>query len=191
MRKKGIMADRENVESTAVGEEVPDRHRAREQAPPSLFAWIGTLVTVLLLVTGLFLERGENPILRVAGVALLALAAVFIFAPFFLLSKYGAGKKGKSYMQTGTVVERGLYRIVRHPQYLGYMLLACGFALLWQRWPAALLALVSVASFYVQANLEERACLARFGEPYGQYMWRIPRFNVVLGIVRLLRRRGK
>jgi protein-S-isoprenylcysteine O-methyltransferase Ste14 len=57
-----------------------------------------------------------------------------------------------------------------------------------QHWSAVLLALVGVASFYVQAIHEERICLAQFGESYGQYMRRVPRFNVLLGIVRLLQR---
>ena len=94
-------------------------------------------------------------------------------------------------MQTDAVVDQGLYAITRHPQYLGYIFLACGFALLSQHWAAFLLAAAGSTFFYLQAVREERSCFARFGEPYEQYLWRVPRFNIVLGIVRLLQRGGE
>jgi protein-S-isoprenylcysteine O-methyltransferase Ste14 len=90
-------------------------------------------------------------------------------------------------MQANAVVDRGLYAIVRHPQYLGYMFLACGFALLSQHWMTAVLAVVGITMFYGQAVREERTCLAAFGEPYARYRRQVPRFNAILGIIRLER----
>ena len=156
--------------------------------PPRLFAWLASLATVGTILVPQFLARGDNPYLRGAGVFLLALAAVFIFTPFFLLRKHGRIEDGETYMQTRIVVDQGLYAITRHPQYLGYMLLAWGFTALSQHWLAALLAAVGCAFFYLQAVREERYCLAQLGEPYQQYLLRVPRFNLVLGIVRLLQR---
>ena len=122
---------------------------------------------------------------------MLLLAGVFIFVPFYLLAKHGETKDGQTYMQARIVVDRGLYAITRHPQYLGYMFLACGFALLSQHWVTVLLAVVGVTFFYLQAVREERYCLAQLGEPYEQYLRRIPRFNIVLGMIRLARGGGK
>jgi protein-S-isoprenylcysteine O-methyltransferase Ste14 len=90
-------------------------------------------------------------------------------------------------MQTDVVVDRGLYAVVRHPQYLGYILLGCGFALLSQHRVSVLLAVIAAVLFYAQAVAEERACLAEFGEPYARYCRRVPRFSVILGLFRLLR----
>ena len=120
--------------------------------------------------------------------SLLLVASLFIFWPFYLLAKHGG--KGKSYIQTRIVVDRGLYAITRHPQYLGYIFLACGFALLSQHWVAILLAVIGATFLYLQAVREERYCLVQLGEPYEQYLRRVPRFNVVLGIVRLLQMLG-
>ena len=89
--------------------------------------------------------------LRITGVVMLLTASVFIFTPFYLLSKYGKTQVGKTYTQAGKVVQQGLYALLRHPQYLGYMLLACGFTLLSQHWFTVLLATLSVIFFYVQA----------------------------------------
>lgn len=167
-----------------------DRDGGGEQEPPRLFAWVASLATILLLITVLLLGRGENDPLRIAGVVLLALSVPFMFVPFFQLPGRGGNVEGESYMQTVAVAERGLYGIVRHPQYLGYMLLACGFALLSQHLLAVVLASVSITAFYVQAVEEEGYCLGRFEETYAQYRRRVPRFNVVLGLVRRLRRGG-
>ena len=166
-----------------------ERHMSdddRQLKLPTLAAWIAALATVGTIVLAEFLPRGDNAYLRGAGVCLLALAAVFIFAPFFLFRKHGRIEEGESYMQTRTVVDRGLYSIVRHPQYLGYMFLACGFAFLSQHWLVMVLAAVGMAAFYYQAVAEEKQCLVRLGSAYRQYMQRVPRFNLILGVFRVL-----
>jgi protein-S-isoprenylcysteine O-methyltransferase Ste14 len=155
--------------------------------PPKLGAWLASMVTISLIVVSQFLPRSDNLHLRRAGVFVLLLAGVFIFLPFYLLAKYGETKDGQTYMQAGIVVDRSLYAITRHPQYLGYTFLACGFALLSQHWVAVLLATIGATCFYLQAVREERYCLAEFGDAYVQYCRRVPRFNVVLGIIRFAR----
>ena len=155
--------------------------------PPKLFAWLASVLVISLITVTQCLPQGDDPYLRGTGVFVLLLAGVFIFAPFYLLTKHGGAKDSQTYMQAGIVVDRGLYAITRHPQYLGYIFLACGFALLSQHWVIVLLAVVGATFFYLQAVREERYCLAQLGESYEQYRRRVPRFNLVLGIMRLLR----
>ena len=151
-----------------------------------LAGWLAALATVGTIVLCEVLPRGESALLRGAGLVLLALSALFIFAPFFLLWKHGRIAQGGSYMQTRAVVDRALYSLVRHPQYLGYMLLSGGFALLSQHWLVVLIAAVAVASLYFQGVEEESICLVRFGAAYESYMRRVPRFNLFLGAFRKL-----
>ena len=153
---------------------------------PTLFAWTASGVTLGLIVVAQFLPRGESPVLRTAGIATLLLSGVLVFWPFHLLAKHGAVGKRQPYMQATAVVACGLYAVIRHPQYLGYALLACGFALLSQHWISWLLAGTGITCFYVQAVYEEKDCLARLGESYAQYCRRVPRFNVILGLARLV-----
>jgi len=166
------------------GHTLDDDHQLK---PPKLFAWLASVVTISLIIVTQFLARGDDPYLRGAGVFVLLLAGVFIFAPFYLLAKHGGIKDDQTYVRARIVVDRGLYAITRHPQYLGYMFLACGFALLSQHWVAVLLAVIGVTLFYLQAVREERYCLAQLGEPYEQYLGRVPRFNLILGIVHLIK----
>jgi protein-S-isoprenylcysteine O-methyltransferase Ste14 len=158
-----------------------------EKLAPRLFACLGSVTVVFLIIAVQFLPRGDRQILRIIGIVMLLTAAIFIFAPFYLLPKYGKTQVGKMYMQTGEVVQQSLYAVLCHPQYFGYMLLASGFTLLSQHWITVLLAILSVFFFYVQAVQEERYCLTQFGERYANYLQRVPRFNLIQGIWRNLR----
>jgi protein-S-isoprenylcysteine O-methyltransferase Ste14 len=154
--------------------------------PPALFAWLASAVTVSVIVVTQFLPRGGSPVLRGIGVFLLALAPVFMFWPLYLLAK-NDGREGQAYLEASCVTDNGLYAVARHPQYLGYSALAWGFGLLSPHWIALLLAATASVLFYLQAVREERYCIDRFGASYERYRQRVPRYNIVLGIVRLLR----
>jgi protein-S-isoprenylcysteine O-methyltransferase Ste14 len=75
----------------------------------------------------------------------------------------------------GQLVTRGIYRIVRHPIYLGVSLLFAGYAALRGGWwgGAAVLA-VSLAYFERKARVEERWLLERM-PGYEEYRARVPR----------------
>lgn len=157
------------------------------QKPPRAADWVAFLFSAIVLVVVPFLERGENRYLRAAGVPILAAAGVFMFVPFYLLKRYGQVDQAKSYIDTTVVVDRGLYSIVRHPQYLGYTFLVVGFILLSQNWLIAVPGLLAIVCFYLQSVAEERFCREEFGEPYEDYLRHVPRFNFVWGIIRLCR----
>ena len=74
------------------------------------------------------------------------------------------------------LVTTGLYAYVRHPQYVGFILVMFGFLL---QWPTLLtLAMFPVlAVMYVRlARSEERDALATFGAQYERYMKQVPGF---------------
>lgn len=156
---------------------------------PQLFAWLGTLVLGGMLLAGLFLPGGAVRSLRTAGAALVLGALVLIVPPFAQLARHGGAPRGASYMETTRVAGRGLYAVVRHPQYLGYMLLAAGLALRVQSWPMAGAGLAAVALFVAHTLAEERDCAKRFGADWQRYSAAVPRFNVTLGLLRARRRR--
>jgi len=70
----------------------------------------------------------------------------------------------------------GAYAYIRHPQYLGFVLVMFGFLL---QWPTLLtLAMFPVLVFmYARlARSEEREAIAGFGDLYRQYMRNVPAF---------------
>jgi protein-S-isoprenylcysteine O-methyltransferase Ste14 len=89
------------------------------------------------------------------------------------------------------VADRGLYAVVRHPQYLGYICLVLGFGAIDPHPLILALAGGAAVFFYIQAVLEERHCLEQMGADYADYMKRVPRFNLVLGLFRIALRRRR
>jgi protein-S-isoprenylcysteine O-methyltransferase Ste14 len=65
------------------------------------------------------------------------------------------------------LVDRGPYRVLRHPIYVGGALFFAGLSLVFSAWGLALTAVVAV--FWIaKARLEERHLLERFPE-YAEY----------------------
>jgi hypothetical protein len=64
----------------------------------------------------------------------------------------------------------GLYRWVRHPQYLALGAAGLGLAILWPRFLTIVLWVVMVALYYFLARDEERRMVNQFGDRYRQYM---------------------
>jgi hypothetical protein len=119
--------------------------------------------------------------IRVLGsVAFLGGMAVFVVCA---LQVY-AGKL----LQPG-VAQRGLYALIRHPQYLALAVAAWGLAVMWPRFLTLTLFAVMLFLYYLLARDEERRMLNRFGESYGAYMERTGMF-VPRAVERLLVRRG-
>ena len=70
----------------------------------------------------------------------------------------------------------GLYRWIRHPQYLALAVTGIGLAILWPRFLTAALWAVMIALYYLLARDEERRMVARFGDQYRHYMDTTGRF---------------
>ena len=158
----------------------------KQRQEPVGWIWVAAAFAVAVLVAQELLERGENPYFRAAGIASLLLSPIFIFPPFLLLLRYGRPPLGQPYCCTTAVVNRGVYLIVRHPQYVGYGLLTLGFAALSQHALTSILAVCSAVAFYVQSIQEEAFLRKQSGQDYSEYMRRVPRFNFLAGLFRYL-----
>jgi len=99
----------------------------------------------------------------------LILAGLVLFVLAFV-QVYSARFTGK-----GAVVV-GLYRYVRHPQYVALALVGLGTVLFWSRF-IVIIAWVTMLFLYaaLSAN-EESRCLARYGDAYRDYLQRTGRF---------------
>ena len=85
------------------------------------------------------------------------------------------------------VATRGLYTLIRHPQYLGLGLAGLGLAIMWPRFLTLTLFAIMLFLYFLLAKDEERRMINRFGEGYITYLDRtgmfFPRF-IGKGLIR-------
>ncbi len=73
-------------------------------------------------------------------------------------------------------MDRGPFRVVRHPSYTGVLLAFVGFALSLANWASLLVILLPISAAFVRRiNVEEQALSSALGERYLSYMRRTKR----------------
>lgn len=79
--------------------------------------------------------------------------------------------------KSSAIVRDGPYRFTRNPMYLGMAIQIAAFCL-WLAHPLAPLGLVAFVAYITRFQIlpEERAILARFGEPYAHYLRQVRRW---------------
>ena len=113
------------------------------------------------------------------------LSNILIFGGFILLS--AAWKVLYEAQRTHTLATTGPYAYVRHPQYVGFVLIMLGFLLQWPTLITVIMFPILVAMYVKLARREEREVLAEFGETYSRYMNSTPAFFPRLSAKSLLR----
>jgi len=96
------------------------------------------------------------------------------------------------YRKVKVLVDSGIYAIVRHPLYLGWILsIFVTTIFLHQHWLFVIIGIPGIASVYLISRHEEQLNIERFGDDYKRYMQKVPRMNLLVGIIRLIRRRTR
>jgi protein-S-isoprenylcysteine O-methyltransferase Ste14 len=107
------------------------------------------------------------------------LSNILIFAGFILLS--AAWKVLYEAQKTHTLAMTGPYAYVRHPQYVGFILIMLGFLFQWPTLVTLVMFPILVAMYVKLARREEREVLEEFGAEYQRYMDSTPAFIPHLG----------
>jgi protein-S-isoprenylcysteine O-methyltransferase Ste14 len=138
-----------------------------------------------LVLTGLVEPTFILP-LFVLGWISWAIGMVLVMAPIVMFPRRGGVAKGKSFVHTTKLVDTGIYAVVRHPQYLGGILaLFLANFLLYPHWLFVVMGIPGVAILYFSTAAEENRLIEQFGNDYRDYMKRVPRMNIIAGIIRL------
>ena len=126
----------------------------------------------------------------VLGWAVWAVGMILVMAPIILFPRRGGVPRGKSFVHTTRLVDTGIYAVVRHPQYLGgIMSIFVATLLFYPHWLFAVLGITGGFVVYRSAMAEDRLLVKQFGNEYIEYMKKVPRMNIILGIVSMLKRR--
>ena len=153
----------------------------------ALWIILWTVLSVALvaeLVLLFVLPSGSLRWLCIFGCVLFGLSAVFGWLPIFFFRRHGGVARGKSYMHTTALVTRRPYAIVRHPQYLACDLIALAIICIVQHWSVIAAGVVGIAANHLTILKADRDLIDKFDDPYREYMKRVPRTNLVLGLWR-------
>jgi len=107
---------------------------------------------------------------------------ILILLGFIVLAR--AWKVLYSAQRTHTLATTGIYARMRHPQYVGFVLIMLGFLLQWPTILTVAMFPVLLAMYLKLAVSEERDMLSRFGSDYARYAARTPRFIPKLRMAR-------
>jgi protein-S-isoprenylcysteine O-methyltransferase Ste14 len=157
----------------------------------NILIYLAALLTLSAMVLSAFLDEPNCALIRYLALVFGVSGLCLVFWPMFTLRRYGRARPRENYMQTTTVVDHGLYTVVRHPLYLGYMCLSVTFMLISPHWLIILVASVAIMLFYLYAHQEEERLKKKFGRAYQEYMGRVPRFNIIGGLIRRVISGGK
>ena len=140
-----------------------------------LAGWIGMMgAFVVGGMQAFIITRGQKAWF-VAGLIALLSGSLLRRHCWRMLGKHFTGDVKASPDQP--VVDRGIYRWVRHPSYTGGMLMYMGTGLALTNWLSVLIITVAGGAAYLyRVRVEEQALQANLGGRYQEYMRRTKRF---------------
>jgi len=133
--------------------------------PKSFGMYESHLWAYLLSRTGIISLKGGVSIVMILSTGLLILG-------FILLAN---GWK-KVYRGGSKLVTDGLYARVRHPQYLGLIVIVIAFLIMWPTILTVLLAPFLIAGYVLLAREEDRDLEEKFGDDFKHYRDTVPAF---------------
>ncbi|MGY5877057.1 MAG: isoprenylcysteine carboxylmethyltransferase family protein [Candidatus Thorarchaeota archaeon] len=170
-----------------------ESHRAWEPSRVELAISVisGILFIVEIIVCFFFYYNAYAlDIVMYSGWILLVVGFIIMSLPKYVLKERGGIPEGKSWVHTTTVVDKGIYGVVRHPIYVGWALTALALMLISQHWITVLLGALPFIVIVNYILVEDRNNVEKFGEPYVQYSERVPKMNFLVGLVRYYRQRS-
>jgi protein-S-isoprenylcysteine O-methyltransferase Ste14 len=116
----------------------------------------------------------DGDAVRYVGLALYVVGCVLRLAPVFVLGRRFSGLVA---IQEGhELVTDGLYRVIRHPSYLGLLTIVFGWALVFRSAIGVLVSLLLLPPLVARMKSEEALLESEFGQRYADYRrrtWRL------------------
>jgi protein-S-isoprenylcysteine O-methyltransferase Ste14 len=136
----------------------------------ALSVWLGVLLAKRVpgadIAAGRDIAFALGAVIAVAGIALRWWAVVTL-GRFFTTRVMTTADQ--------TVVEKGPYRLIRHPSYTGGLVTILGVLLMSLNWISLACFVIALPGFAYRIRVEERALVAGLGGPYSDYMRRTKR----------------
>ncbi len=136
------------------------------------FSWFLGYENVATLWYFLAGVTGHDAFVSIYLSVILPISNVIILSGMFLIV-FGWSR---IFRAKDALITTGIYAHVRHPQYLGFLLLTLGVNFLWTTFSTLILWPVLVLLYYRLAKEEEKSIEDKFGEEYREYKRTVPMF---------------
>ena len=130
---------------------------------------------VVLMISTIFLYNSAN-LARLVYVGWIILALGIIFLLW--------SSKSRKKEHGGAFVESGMYAFVRHPEFFGHILIIFALVIISQHWVSSIVGAILIVLLGLAMIEEEKRNIEKFGDAYRDYMERVPRINLIAGIMR-------
>ncbi len=161
----------------------------KSRLSPLAFPIASITIVLCWLLFVLFFNNPTSRALFVAGNVIVGVSILLIILAIVNLRRKGKPLEGEAFTATTVVVKRGVYSIVRHPLYLGWLLTYPAAMLVSQHWLIVILGVIGIASIDQITRTADEELVEKFGVDYETYMQEVPRLNIIIGIFWKLKRK--
>jgi protein-S-isoprenylcysteine O-methyltransferase Ste14 len=137
--------------------------------------WLPLIIAILLLGPGNWFGHSwlrENFIEHTNFVGIIGLSTCIIGAIIACMSRYLLGKNWSLSIQrkeNHQLIQSGIYKVIRHPIYLGLLLLFIGNAIIVGDYRGIIAIVIVFVSFWIKLKKEEKLLAETFGNQYAEY----------------------
>ena len=136
----------------------------------------------VLIISTIFLYNSANLAKLVyAGWIILAFGIVFLL--------WSSKSRKKGHAEGIGPVESGMYAFVRHPEFLGHILIISALVIISQHWINFIVGAILIVLLCLAMIEEEKRNIEKFGDAYRDYMKKVPKINLIAGIIKQINRR--
>ena len=100
-------------------------------------------------------------------------SCIFTGLSLFLI---GAGQIYYAKFTKRGAVTGGLYKVIRHPQYVAFAIMGLGLLLAWPRFTVLVMYVTMLFVYFLLAKKEEKECVKKYGDGYTAYQARTSMF---------------
>ena len=133
--------------------------------------WIAIAVAIFLAINISNNHRipiSNTLIIYYIGLAIIVIGMIFRFIAIFSLGRLFT--VDVTIRKDHKIKKDGIYRIVRHPSYMGSLLSFAGFGISLNSWLSlAIIVILITAAFIYRIRVEEKLLIAQFGGDYLEY----------------------